>query len=109
MPSMGPTRSTTFFVMGEAVHAAILLHQLFQIELRCDLGHIALTVLIRRIDSRQPHPLFIERSEEHTSELQSLMRSSYAGFCLQKKRKVTHTTERHKIITINKKHQSWRS
>src|SRR3546814_9745499 len=27
------------------------------------------------------------RSEEHTSELQSLMRISYAGFCLQKKNK----------------------
>src|SRR3546814_1366564 len=27
----------------------------------------------------------IERSEEHTSELQSLMRISYAFFCLQKK------------------------
>src|SRR3546814_6868636 len=27
------------------------------------------------------------RSEEHTSELQSLMRSSYAGFCLKKKKK----------------------
>src|SRR3546814_3624520 len=27
------------------------------------------------------------RSEEHTSELQSLMRSSYAVFCLKKKRK----------------------
>src|SRR3546814_8190277 len=26
------------------------------------------------------------RSEEHTSELQSLMRSSYAVFCLQKKK-----------------------
>src|SRR3546814_983855 len=26
------------------------------------------------------------RSEEHTSELQSLMRNSYAGFCLKKKR-----------------------
>src|SRR3546814_7654577 len=26
------------------------------------------------------------RSEEHTSELQSLMRNSYAGFCLQKKK-----------------------
>src|SRR3546814_1274333 len=26
----------------------------------------------------------IDRSEEHTSELQSLMRISYAGFCLQK-------------------------
>src|SRR3546814_10279268 len=27
-----------------------------------------------------------ERSEEHTSELQSLMRNSYAVFCLKKKR-----------------------
>src|SRR3546814_7249710 len=31
------------------------------------------------------------RSEEHTSELQSLMRNSYAGFCLTKKTK--HTTK----------------
>src|SRR3546814_8614147 len=29
--------------------------------------------------------LEIPRSEEHTSELQSLMRNSYAGFCLKKK------------------------
>src|SRR3546814_4949976 len=35
------------------------------------------------------------RSEEHTSELQSLMRISYAVFCLQKKNtnKNTNTTE----------------
>src|SRR3546814_8137396 len=32
----------------------------------------------------QPHQ---DRSEEHTSELQSLMRISYAVFCLQKKKK----------------------
>src|SRR3546814_6920716 len=31
-----------------------------------------------------------ERSEEHTSELQSLMRTSYAVFCLQKKNYLTH-------------------
>src|SRR3546814_10076084 len=31
----------------------------------------------------------IERSEEHTSELQSLMRISYAVFCLKKKKKKT--------------------
>src|SRR3546814_2541574 len=31
-----------------------------------------------------------DRSEEHTSELQSLMRISYAVFCLTKKRKNTH-------------------
>src|SRR3546814_7159832 len=30
-----------------------------------------------------------ERSEEHTSELQSLMRISYAVFCLKKKKKTT--------------------
>src|SRR3546814_3619330 len=30
---------------------------------------------------------FAGRSEEHTSELQSLMRSSYAVFCLKKKKK----------------------
>src|SRR3546814_5180628 len=32
------------------------------------------------------------RSEEHTSELQSLTRISYAVFCLKKKNKTTHTT-----------------
>src|SRR3546814_8103007 len=33
---------------------------------------------------RQPREV---RSEEHTSELQSLMRTSYAAFCLKKKKK----------------------
>src|SRR3546814_2625702 len=33
-----------------------------------------------------------ERSEEHTSELQSLMRISYAVFCLKKKKKNTKQT-----------------
>src|SRR3546814_5552637 len=34
------------------------------------------------------------RSEEHTSELQSLMRTSYAVFCLKKKKETTQTTLR---------------
>src|SRR3546814_5214734 len=34
------------------------------------------------------------RSEEHTSELQSLMRTSYAVFCLKKKKKFSHKTYR---------------
>src|SRR3546814_9585719 len=37
-------------------------------------------------------PLALERSEEHTSELQSLMRISYAVFCLQN---TTQTTTQH--------------
>src|SRR3546814_7063989 len=36
------------------------------------------------------------RSEEHTSELQSLMRISYAVFCLKKKNK--HKTDKKQII-----------
>src|SRR3546814_6740372 len=32
------------------------------------------------------HPVSMYRSEEHTSELQSLMRISYAVFCLQNKK-----------------------
>src|SRR3546814_5566378 len=33
------------------------------------------------------------RSEEHTSELQSLMRISYAVFCLKKKKNKNHTNK----------------
>src|SRR3546814_988468 len=35
----------------------------------------------------------LTRSEEHTSELQSLMRISYAVFCLKKK-KIKHTKQK---------------
>src|SRR3546814_1709455 len=35
--------------------------------------------------------LGLYRSEEHTSELQSLMRNSYAGLCLKKKKYRQHT------------------
>src|SRR3546814_7346981 len=35
----------------------------------------------------------IIRSEEHTSELQSLMRISYAVFCLKKKNKIRKTNK----------------
>src|SRR3546814_7862243 len=38
------------------------------------------------------------RSEEHTSELQSLMRISYAVFCLKKKKKTTNNTKNTKQI-----------
>src|SRR3546814_3991755 len=38
------------------------------------------------------------RSEEHTSELQSLMRISYAVFCLKKKKKKVQTTPNNNVI-----------
>src|SRR3546814_17390359 len=44
------------------------------------------------LPGRQERPRACLRSEEHTSELQSLMRISYAVFCLKKKNKRTNTT-----------------
>src|SRR3546814_1539169 len=41
------------------------------------------------------------RSEEHTSELQSLMRISYAVFCLKKKKKIPKSTTDKIHTTIN--------
>src|SRR3546814_3821087 len=42
------------------------------------------------------------RSEEHTSELQSLMRISYAVFCLKKKTQHTNTTNKQQIYNHSK-------
>src|SRR3546814_8379778 len=49
--------------------------------------------------SRQPEP----RSEEHTSELQSLMRISSAVFCLKKKNPTTSTqiVRKHTLLNNN--------
>src|SRR3546814_1145036 len=57
--------------------------------------------LVRRKAKRDiDHRALAGRSEEHTSELQSLMRISYAVFCLKKKNnnKVNHTTIRHNTL-----------
>src|SRR3546814_3756355 len=58
--------------------------------------------IARDFRARHPHiPLVLMgyanpmRSEEHTSELQSLMRSSYAVFCLKKKN--TKQQQHHQI------------
>src|SRR3546814_8851598 len=50
------------------------------------------------------HPLTRFRSEEHTSELQSLMRISYAVFCLKKKTKKPNT-ERTQLATTHQQHK----
>src|SRR3546814_7469010 len=45
--------------------------------------------------------ILLARSEEHTSELQSLMRISYAVFCLKKKK--SKTTTSHKSVETSYK------
>src|SRR3546814_3138710 len=49
---------------------------------------------VRRIERTIIHD---NRSEEHTSELQSLMRISYAVFCLKKKKKKKHNNYKYTI------------
>src|SRR3546814_8684161 len=46
------------------------------------------------------------RSEEHTSELQSLMRISYAVFCLKKKQNITSDQI---LKDMNRKHNNTRT
>src|SRR3546814_2659189 len=66
----------------------------------------AVRVPIRKLTHRrnvnhppEPAVTMCKRSEEHTSELQSLMRISYAVFCLKKKKQ--KTKKRQNNITID--------
>src|SRR3546814_3970597 len=55
---------------------------------------IVVDMLLTGIDSKYLNTLYVDknRSEEHTSELQSLMLISYAVFCLKKKNKTNNNT-----------------
>src|SRR3546814_5765993 len=60
--------------------------------LRAILDHLK-TVALGNVDNGRHVrrlPVDMHRSEEHTSELQSLMRISYAVFCLKKKKHTSH-------------------
>src|SRR3546814_6386005 len=63
-------------------------------ESRCRQGRFRTLVACGLGDQwlRHVHGRPCPRSEEHTSELQSLMRISYAVFCLKKKYNTIHTT-----------------
>src|SRR3546814_3904836 len=50
-----------------------------------------LTDASNAVENLAPSAEKFARSEEHTSELQSLMRNSYAGFCLKKKTDTRYT------------------
>src|SRR3546814_1401557 len=74
---------------------AAVLQQLHLAELRGCVGNLLHHLAGRRAVEHQPEVLAAPeggRSEEHTSELQSLMRISYAVFCLTKKKKKKQST-----------------
>src|SRR3546814_10648211 len=59
---------------------------------------LGLAITHRIVEAHGGRIMLEPRSEEHTSELQSLMRISYAVFCLKKKTP-KHNKDQHSILT----------
>src|SRR3546814_2279401 len=95
------TRTDTLFpyttLFRSAPHPTLLSDQVERLRIvgtaNGGAGHIATGCTDR---SSRP-AASVPRSEEHTSELQSLMRISYAVFCLKKKQKLTTRNKIHKL------------
>src|SRR3546814_8930700 len=101
------TQSRDPFSLPERVAEHLVKHPL-PLQIQADVvfvGHANPAMHLQSLLYRQPGCLshlrlrdrHHQRSEEHTSELQSLMRISYAVFCLKKKKKQT-TTKNNKNI-----------
>src|SRR3546814_3884695 len=89
-------RSGDLEIMGDAYHGAVLIVRKHLKSFHDTRAVLAVEIARGLVAQDQPgvvckrardrHPLTLPaRSEEHTSELQSLMRISYAVFCLKKK------------------------
>src|SRR3546814_4445297 len=83
-PSLLPAISLVYLFGNQGVLKALLLGESIY-------GPIG--IVIASVFFVFPHALM--RSEEHTSELQSLMRISYAVFCLKKKTQNINITQSH--------------
>src|SRR3546814_6772375 len=68
------------------------------------LGLMAGRTTAQLVEEHGAHRRADLRSEEHTSELQSLMRISYAVFCLKKKR-TTYINQKNKMTQCDKKNE----
>src|SRR3546814_10733156 len=78
--------NTTLFVVASILGSALSPQFLDRFGLRhAFLWAIAVLMLGTTVCAMSPSMSQLLRSEEHTSELQSLMRNSYAVFCLKKK------------------------
>src|SRR3546814_3886908 len=90
-----PTRTDTLFPYTTLFRSLIA-----KVHIKCAMSFAAVTQWVYSLPSlpdsnRLNRSLFIPRSEEHTSELQSIMRISYAVFCLKKKKKSKKTRKIH--------------
>src|SRR3546814_7826556 len=56
-------------------------------------GEVAISTMVSAVSAIPTESCSANRSEEHTSELQSLMRISYAVFCLKKQKRHSGSTQ----------------
>src|SRR3546814_10196143 len=88
-----PIASLTLTDTGAEATAVYLAHNLPEPRYDEALAQLMKTQGVQHMTWRPGDRLqAVQRSEEQTSELQSLMRISYAVFCLKKKKKQKHTT-----------------
>src|SRR3546814_1087920 len=93
------TRTDTLFPYTTLFRSPLVARHAAHLEAISDVLHHRLVRKQREVledhgDLFQPQPAHqarVGRSEEHTSELQSLMRISYAVFCLKKKTRKNNT------------------
>src|SRR3546814_9656714 len=82
--------------MGEGLHERLVQEEGYRCRTYAPVGghRDLLAYLVRRLLENGANSSFVHqlRSEEHTSELQSLMRISYAVFCLNKKKQTSINT-----------------
>src|SRR3546814_8725622 len=87
----GPRRGACKLAGVEPANDAVMNQQLVELKLEHRDLDLAIARLQADIQADELTVKRMKRSEEHTSELQSLMRISYAVFCLKKKRRKTDT------------------
>src|SRR3546814_3817490 len=71
----------------QQIATAFLNHLIGEMDMLRTRVDVTIDALHQPVMERRPARRAVCRSEEHTSELQSLMRNSYAVFCLKKKTK----------------------
>src|SRR3546814_8881935 len=80
------TRTDTLFPYTTLFRSQPLHHRQHARDVGVAAGEVAVAVDVVEEELRRRPAARVGRSEEHTSELQSLMRISYAVFCLKKKK-----------------------
>src|SRR3546814_8600567 len=84
-------RIVAYWLQGEQYRFMVGIRNPLLYEYRKDLGTYLQFAAIALVAQWLIARAATSRSEEHTSELQSLMRISYAVFCLQKKKQTNNT------------------